>query len=236
MMTTSSAKPTDVWIIEDNEMFAAGVQRVVNSLAGMTCSGNFTSVEAAFAVLDQNAGNPGNADPDVILLDVQLPGMDGIEAIETFMTLAPDARIIILTVFDDADKIFRAVCAGASGYVLKSAGIDQIGAAIEQAMAGGAPMTPEVARKVLDAFARIEKIRENQQIPVIHGNSDDYHLTDREVAILRLLADGLLKKEIASTMNISVHTVSAHLRRVYGKLQVNTNTGAVAKALREGII
>ncbi len=230
MMTASTGKPTDVWIVEDNVMFGAGVQRVVNSLAGMTCGGNFTSVEAAFAALG------GTADPDVILLDVQLPGMDGIEALETFRMLSPDARIIILTVFDDADKIFRAVCAGASGYVLKSAGIDQIGASIEQVMAGGAPMTPEVARKVLEAFARIEKIRENQKNPVSPGSSDDYHLTDREVAILRLLADGMLKKEIAWTMNISVHTVSAHLRRVYGKLQVNTNTGAVAKALREGII
>mgnify|MGYP002636976627 FL=1 len=133
-------------------MFGLGVQRVVNILTGMTCGGNFTSVEAAFAALGATAA------PDVILLDVQLPGMDGIEALGTFRRLAPDARIIILTVFDDADKIFRAVCAGASGYVLKSAGIDQIGAAIKQVMAGGAPMTPEVARKVLDAFARIETI------------------------------------------------------------------------------
>ncbi|MDA0765317.1 MAG: response regulator transcription factor [Verrucomicrobia bacterium] len=224
MTTTSSEKPTDVWLVEDNVMFGLGVQRVVNSLAGMTCGGNFTSVEAAFAALE------GTAAPDVILLDVQLPGMDGIEALGSFKVLAPDARIIILTVFDDADKIFRAVCAGASGYVLKSAGIDQIGAAIKQVMAGGAPMTPEVARKVLDAFARIETISENQESP------DDYHLTDRELAILRLMADGLLKKEIAAHMEISIHTVSTHLRRVYCKLHVNTNTGAVAKALREGII
>ncbi len=223
-MTRSDEKTTDVWLVEDNVLFGTSVQRVVNSLEGMACSGNFTSVEAAFAALGVTSA------PDVILLDVQLPGMDGIKALGTFGELAPEAKVVILTVFDDADKIFRAVCAGASGYVLKSGGIDKIGQAIEQVMAGGAPMTPEVARKVLDAFAKIEKSQDSQESP------DDYHLTDRELAILRLMADGLLKKEIADRLDISVHTVSTHLRKVYGKLHVSTNTGAVAKALREGII
>jgi DNA-binding NarL/FixJ family response regulator len=213
-----------VWLVEDNAMFRTGVQRVVNSLEGMECDGSFDSVELAFAALGDQAP------PDVILLDVQLPGMDGISALARFKVLAPETRIIILTVFDDADKIFRAVCAGASGYVLKSSGIDQIGGAIEQVMAGGAPMTPEVARKVLKAFAKIETIEEGEE------NIYDYQLTDREKEILRLMADGKLKKEIAKHLDISVHTVSTHLRRVYGKLHVNTNTGAVAKALREGII
>jgi len=123
------------------------------------------------------------------------------------------------------------VCAIANGGedndVLKSAGIDQIGQTIEQVMTGGAPMTPEVARKVLDAFATMEPGQKCL---------DDYDLTLREREILRLMADGLLKKEIAEHLNLSVHTVSTHLRRVYGKLHVQTNTGAVAKALREKII
>lgn len=220
-MTTNNEKMIDVWLVEDNAMFSIGVQRVVNSLDGMACNGNFSSVEAAFAALATQAP------PDVILLDVQLPGMDGIEALATFRKRAPDARIVILTVFDDADKIFRAVCAGASGYVLKSAGIDQIGQTIEQVLTGGAPMTPGVARKVLDAFATMEPSQKCL---------DDYDLTLREREILRLMADGLLKKEIADRLDLSVHTVSTHLRRVYGKLHVQTNTGAVAKALREKII
>lgn len=220
-MTTSNEKTIRVWLVEDNAMFSMGVQRVVNSLAGMTCDGNFSSVEAAFAALATEAA------PDVILLDVQLPGMDGIEALATFRQLTPDARVVILTVFDDADKIFRAVCAGASGYVLKSAGIDQIGQTIEQVVSGGAPMTPEVARKVLDAFATMAPSQKCL---------DDYDLTLREREILRLMANGLLKKEIADQLDLSVHTVSTHLRRVYGKLHVQTNTGAVAKALREKII
>lgn len=210
-----------VWLVEDNAMFRMGVQRGVDSLEGMVCSGSFTSAEAAFASLETEAP------PDVILLDVQLPGMDGIAALKTFRERAPEAKVVILTVFDDSDKIFRAVCAGATGYVLKTSGIDQIGEAIHQVMDGGAPMTPGVAKKVLAAFARFEPTPET---------GDDYNLTDREREILRLMADGLLKKEIADSLGLSVHTVSSHLRHVYDKLQVTTNTAAVAKALREGII
>jgi DNA-binding NarL/FixJ family response regulator len=215
--------PTRVWLVEDNAMFATGVQRVIDSLDGMACTGRFRSVEEAFAALDAGLL------PDVILLDVQLPGLDGISALATFRQRAPGARAVILTVFDDADKIFRAVCAGASGYILKSSGIDQIGEAIRQVMEGGAPMTPEVARKVLEAFARLEP-------PRAGGSGEDYQLTPRERDILRLLADGLAKKEIAGALRISVNTVSTHMQRVYDKLHVGTNTGAVAKALREGII
>jgi DNA-binding NarL/FixJ family response regulator len=220
-MKTSPENTTNVWLVEDNPVFATGVQRVVNGFAGMTCTGRFSSVEQAFEALDD--GPP----PDVILLDVQLPGIDGISALATFKRRAPAAKTIILTVFDDADKIFRAVSAGASGYVLKSAGIDQIGEAIRQVMEGGAPMTPEVARKVLEAFARID--------PGPEGG-DDYQLTQREREILRLLADGLVKKEIGEALDISINTVSTHMQRVYEKLHVTTNTGAVAKALRERLI
>jgi DNA-binding NarL/FixJ family response regulator len=208
-------------LVEDNAVFATGVRRVIDALDGMTCTGSFRSVEEAFAKLA--AGDS----PEVILLDVQLPGMDGITALATLKEKAPLARIIILTVFDDVDKIFRAVCAGASGYVLKSSGIDQIGEAIRQVMDGGAPMTPGVARKVLDAFAAIEPGP---------GMPNEYNLTPRECEILRLMADGLIKKEIGDTLGISMNTVSTHMQRVYDKLHVKTNTGAVAKALRERLI
>lgn len=220
-MNATNDKTTHVWLVEDNPVYSTGVRRVVDSLEGMACTGCFISVEAAFTALDTDPP------PDAILLDVQLPGMDGIAALGTFRKRAPEAKVIILTVFDDADKIFRAVCAGASGYVLKSSGIDRIGEAIRQVMDGGAPMTPEVAKKVLGAFSRMTPVPDGQ---------DDYHLTQRERDILRLMADGLLKKEIAQTLDLSVHTVSTHLRSVYGKLHVSTNTGAVAKALRERII
>jgi DNA-binding NarL/FixJ family response regulator len=221
MMEPKTDTTIRVWLVEDNTMFAAGVGRVVDSLEGLSCDGCFTTVEAAFEALESGRV------PDVILLDVQLPGLDGITALATFRERAPDAKVVILTVFDDAEKIFRAVCAGAAGYVLKSAGIDRIADAIRQVVDGGAPMSPAVARKVLDVFPKLQPTS---------GTHEDYQLTDRETDILRLLADGLQKKEIAMELDISTHTVSTHLRRVYSKLHVTTNTGAVAKALREGII
>ena len=220
-MSESNTEHIRVWLVEDNEVFRRNVQRVINGLDGMTCDGSFDSAESTFAALQTNPA------PDVILLDVQLPGVDGIAALSKFLEAVPEIRVIILTVFDDADKIFRAVCAGASGYVLKASGTDKIGESIRQVMGGGAPMTPEVAKKVLDAFANSD---------LLPGAKGDYGLTAREQEILRLLAEGLLKKEIADALSISVNTVSTHLRRVYDKLHVNTNTGAVAKALREGII
>lgn len=220
-MKPTSDKNVQIWLVEDNLMFATGVKRVIDNFEGMRCSGSFRSVEQAFAALANSRA------PDVILLDVQLPGIDGITALATLKALAPQARIIILTVFDDAEKIFRAVCAGASGYILKSSGIDQLGEAIRQVMDGGAPMTAEVARKVLDAFSGID------QGP---SGGNEYNLTPRECDILRLMADGLVKKEIGDALGISVHTVSTHMQRVYEKLHVRTNTGAVAKALRERLI
>jgi len=190
----------------------------------MECAEAFTSVEEAFARMDGGAPLP-----DVVILDVQLPGIDGISALGGFRERAPAAKVLILTVFDETDKIFRAVCAGAAGYILKSGGVDEIGGAIRQVLEGGAPMTPQIARKVLDVFAKLEP--ESEESP-----RTDYNLTGREEDILRLMAQGLIKKEIAESLDISVHTVSTHLRSVYEKLHVNTNTGAVAKALREGII
>ena len=135
---------------------------------------------------------------------------------------------MILTVFDDADKILRAVCSGASGYLLKTSGVEEIAEAIRQVMEGGAPMTPKVAKRVLDLFVKTESQQPQQ--------SEDYRLTDREKDILRLMVEGLIKKEIADRLDISVHTVSTHLRSIYEKLHVNTNTGAVAKALKEDLI
>jgi DNA-binding NarL/FixJ family response regulator len=220
-MTETNEPTIRVWLIEDNTLFRTGVQRGIDSLPGMECGLCFASAEAAFEALDTEEP------PDVILLDVQLPGMDGIKALKILKDRAPRSRVMILTVFDDADKIFRAVCAGAAGYVLKSSGVDRIGEAIHQVMEGGAPMTPEVARKVLDAFTRIEPIA---------GATNDYQLTDREKEILGFMAGGLMKKEIAVKSGLSIHTVSSHIRHIYEKLQVSSNTAAVAKALREGLV
>ena len=222
-METQDNKEKNIWLVEDNQIFATGVERSIERMDGMKCGGNHRSVELALDAM--KAGDL----PDVILLDVQLPGMDGITAISHLKELAPLSQIVILTVFDDADKIFRAVCAGASGYILKTSTGEQIGEAINQVVDGGSPMTPEVARKVLDAFAKAGMQGAAEE-------ENDYDITDRQRDILRLMAEGLVKKEIADQLGISVHTVSTHMQRVYDKLHVTTNTGAVAKALRERLI
>ncbi|MEO0446488.1 MAG: response regulator transcription factor [Verrucomicrobiota bacterium] len=211
----------NVWIVEDNSVYRRGLARTLSSVPGLSCQGQFDRAESLFTALRKENR------PDVVLLDVQLPGMDGITALAELQTHFPELRTIILTSFDDSEKIFRAVCAGASGYLLKSAQKEEISRAIREVFEGGAPMTPSVSRKVLDQFASGSPGGDR---------SRDYDLTDREKDILRLMADGLIKKEIADHLAISVHTVNTHMRSIYEKLHVNTNTGAVAKAIREDIV
>jgi DNA-binding NarL/FixJ family response regulator len=210
----------EVWIVEDNSVYRRGLARTLSLAPGISCGRQFDRAERLFTALREEA-------PDVVLLDVQLPGMDGISALAKIRKTNLELRTVILTSFDDSDKIFRAVCAGASGYLLKSARKEEIARAIREAFEGGAPMTPSVSRKVLDQFTSGR---------MAGGEPGDYALTDREKDILRLMADGLVKKEIADHLNISVHTVNTHIRSIYEKLHVNTNTGAVAKAIREDIV
>jgi len=217
-----STHPTvKVWLIEDNAPYRVSVARAIDRTPGFTCSCHYSSFEEAREALS------GPEHPDVLLLDVGLPGLDGISALAEIRRLCPATKVVILTVFDDADKIFAAICAGASGYLLKTASIKEVADAIQQAIDGGAPMTPKVARRVIDRFSMLEGQSRS---------SPDYNLTEREKEVLELLAQGLIKKQISEQLDISVHTVTTHIRRVYEKLHVTTNTAAVAKALRERLI
>ena len=211
----------EVWLVEDNATYRRGLSRALSAGKGIRCGRQFECAEALFTALRSGTL------PDVVLLDVQLPGLDGLTALGEIRRDHPELRTIVLTAFDDDGKIFRAVCAGASGYLLKSADRTAIANAVHEVMEGGAPMTPSVARKVLDLFAP------KGPFPV---EKTQYPITEREREILRLMADGLIKKEIADLLAISVHTVNTHIRSIYDKLHVNTNTGAVAKALREDLI
>jgi DNA-binding NarL/FixJ family response regulator len=208
----------NVWIIEDNLAFSRNASAAINVADGLRCTLAFRSCEEALKSL--KTADP----PQVVLMDIGLPGMSGIEGIVRLRESAPGAEVVVLTVFEDEDKLFQAICAGASGYLLKGANLDEIADAIRLAHAGGSPMTPRIARRVLGFF----KERSARQA--------DYGLTDRERDILQLLVEGLVKKEIASRLGISFHTVDMHLRHIYEKLQVNTATGAVAKAVRERLV
>ncbi len=207
-----------LWLIEDNASFRRTVQRVVSRLPNIESVRGFGTFEEALAVL---ATSPV---PDIVLLDVGLPGMTGIEGIAPLKAAAPDVQILILTVFEDDDKIFLAICAGASGYLLKTSTTAEIAAAVSEVQHGGSPMTPRIARKVLEMFAKANPPKR------------DYGLSPREQEILQLLVDGKTVKEAAADLGISFHTADEYIRSVYAKLQVHTRGGAVAKALKERLV
>lgn len=207
-----------VWIIEDHAAFRRTLVRVLNAEADLQCSCDFDCCEKALAAMS------GGDLPDLILLDVGLPGMSGIEGIRLLKERAPKTLIVILTVFEDDDKVFKAICSGAAGYLLKTSSARDIIAAVRDALSGGSPMNPRVARRVLDMFSRLAP------------KQSDYGLSEREKEILQLMTSGLIKKEIADRLTLSIHTVDTYLRRIYEKLEVNTRTGAVAKALKEGLV
>jgi DNA-binding NarL/FixJ family response regulator len=208
-------KQASVWLVEDNEAYRRTVRRVINRLDGFTCPQAFAWCEDAVKLLEA-----GEA-PDVILLDVGLPGMNGLDGIRSIKSISPSTHVIVLTVFDNQEKVFQAICAGASGYLLKTSSEEKIAESIREVMCGGAAMTPSIAHKVIEKFASLAAPREN------------YGLTAREREILNLALDGLIKKEIADRLGLSFHTVDAHLRSIYTKLQVNTRAAAVSKALKE---
>jgi DNA-binding NarL/FixJ family response regulator len=207
-----------IWIVEDHSAFRRMLVRVLNAETGLQCARDFDSCEKLLAALAQDDA------PHLILLDVGLPGMSGLDGIRIIKERVPKTLVVILTVFEDDDKVFQAICAGAAGYLLKTSSVTEITQAVRDALAGGSPMTSRIARRVLDMFTKFAP------------KHSDYGLSEREKEILQLMTNGLIKKEIAEKLSLSVHTVDTYLRRIYEKLEVNTRTGAVAKALKEGLV
>ena len=207
-------RPVEVWMIEDNHAFRQTVARLLNQTQDIRCTRSFPACEDALALM--NTG----ATMDVILLDVELSGMNGIEGLRKIKALQPAARVVMLTVFEDHERVFRAICAGASGYLLKASPFDRIVESVHQVMAGGSPMSPRVATSVLEMFTRMA------------GPKTDFGLTEREREVLELMKEGLTKKEIAGRLALSFHTVDDYLRNIYAKLHVHSQAGAVAKAMR----
>jgi DNA-binding NarL/FixJ family response regulator len=210
-------KKTKIWIVEDNIFFQKCLIELINHETDLVCSQSFNSCEQAFPQLE--LGKP----PSIILLDIGLPGMSGLEGIQKFKEIAPSTQIIILTVHEDNDCIFQAICAGAAGYLLKSSQGEKIIEAIHDVQKGGSPINAQIARKVLTAFAALS------------SPSPDYNLTNREREILQQMINGLTKKEIGQKLFLSHHTIDTHVRNIYDRLHVNKRSSAVAKALTRRI-
>lgn len=204
-----------VGIVEDNIKIRNLIQRYLDMQDSMSCKVAVDSVEEMLDHLKENDS------PDVILMDIQLPGMSGIKGIEIIKKKYPDVEIIMLTVYHDSHKIFDSLVAGASGYLLKHTSLPEIKESIENLIAGGAPMSPQIARKVIEHF--------NKPEPENKPQSD---LTSREQDIVNGLVDGLSYKLIADRYDISIDTVRAHIRNIYKKLHVNSKAEVIAKSLR----
>lgn len=204
-----------VGIVEDNVKIRNLIQRYLDMQDTMNCKIAVDSVEEMLDHLKEHTP------PDVILMDIQLPGMSGIKGIEIIKKKYPDVEIIMLTVYHDSHKIFDSLVAGASGYLLKHTSLPEIKESIENLIAGGAPMSPQIARKVIEHF--------NKPEPENKPQSD---LTSREQDIVNGLVDGLSYKLIADRYDISIDTVRAHIRNIYKKLHVNSKAEVIAKSLR----
>jgi DNA-binding NarL/FixJ family response regulator len=201
-----------VAIVEDDPEVRQSLTRVLERTPGITCLGGFSSAEDALREVPA-------LKPQILLMDVNLPGMNGVECVRKLGPLVPATLILMLTVHDDTDTIFDALSAGASGYLLKPVSAPELLAAIRDVQAGGAPMTSNIARKVVQSFIK----------PVVKVDEDAASLSPREREILDLLAQGYIYKEIAERLDIAYRTVHTHIERIYGKLHVRSRSQAVAK-------
>jgi DNA-binding NarL/FixJ family response regulator len=207
-----------VAIVEDRREIRDGLEMLIGGTEGFRCTGSFRSMEEALARI-------GHDLPDVVLNDIGLPGMSGIEGIRILRERHPGLHVLMLTVYDDDDRIFDAICAGACGYLLKKTPPARLLESLKEAVAGGAPMSPEVARRVISLFREIRP-----------PERADYDLTPHETRLLKLFVEGHNYKTAAAELGVTVHTVSFHLRSIYDKLQVHSKTEAVAKALRDRLV
>jgi DNA-binding NarL/FixJ family response regulator len=204
-----------VAIVEDDTKIRGGLRFLIDSTAGYRVTGAFGSVEEALPAID--AG-----EPHVVLMDIGLPGASGVEGIRLLKAEHPDWQFLVLSVYDDDHRVFDAICAGACGYLLKKTPPARLLESIRELAEGGAPMSPEIARRVVDLFRDVRPAA-----PVAHG------LTPHESRLLRMLVEGHNYKTAATELGVSVNTVSFHMRKVYDKLQVHSKSQAVAKALRD---
>jgi DNA-binding NarL/FixJ family response regulator len=206
--------PITVSIVEDNEQLRTTLARVISRAEGFRCVSHYGDAEAALEGLPKDK-------PEVVLMDINLPRMNGVECVRRLKPLMPQVQIVMLTVYEDTDNIFNALTAGAAGYLLKRTKSAELLEAIREVHRGGSPMTTHIARKVTQSFQRAGP-----------SSQPTENLSEREQEVLDCLSQGFLYKEIADKLGISYETVHTYIRRIYEKLQVRTRTEAVAKFLK----
>jgi DNA-binding NarL/FixJ family response regulator len=207
-----------VAIIEDVRSLREGFWMLIDGTPGFHCTGSFRTMEEALDKIGFDL-------PDVVLADVGLPGMNGIEGTRVLKERYPDLTLLMLTIYDDDDRIFDALCAGACGYLLKKTPPARLLESLKEAASGGAPMSPEVARRVVTLF---REFRPPDRV--------DYNLTPHELRLLKLLVEGHNYKTAAATLGVSFNTICFHIKSIYEKLQVHSKSEAVSKALRNRLI
>lgn len=209
-------------IFDDNKSIRESITMLLGTVPDMEVAGSFSHVLDCVAdVRDCN--------PDIVLMDIEMPGMTGIEAVKTLKKEFPHIQVLMQTVFEDDDRVFDSICAGASGYILKNHINTRLIASIMELQYGGSPMSPAIARKVLSRLQQTPGVAKPEQTP-------DYHLSPREKEVLACIVEGLSYKMIADRLSISYETVRSHVKKIYEKLHVASLTEAVAKAINQRIV
>ena len=217
-MGDAAVSTISVAIVEDLDEIREGLADLLAHSPGFACAGVWGTMEDALKGLKTRR-------PEILLVDLGLPGMDGIEGIRRVREAWPSIVPVVLTVYQDDDRIIQALCAGTRGYLLKKTAAPEILTRLEEAAAGGAPMSPEIARVVVNLFSRF-----------VPSPDSDHGLTPHEVRVLKLLVDGDNYRTAATKLGVTRSTIAFHVRKIYTKLEVHSKTEAVAKALREGLL
>lgn len=209
-------QPIRVSIVEDDDRLRSIFINLLENTAGFRCVSAYESAETALIDLILKK-------PDIILMDINLPKMSGVDCLRQIKTKLPDVQVVMLTVYEDNDRIFESLESGAAGYLLKSTSPEEVLESLQDVAKGGAPMSASIARKVVQSFRKVAPVSEEMDL-----------LTPRELEILTLLASGYMYKEIAGMLFVSMDTVKTHVRNIYTKLQVRTKTEAVLKFIDKG--
>ncbi len=217
-MAAVSRTPIKVAIVEDQRNIRECMAILIDGTEGFVCSGSYRSMEEAIEKIPHIL-------PDVVLADIGLPGMDGIKGVRILKERLPQLLILMITVYNDDDRIFDAICAGAAGYLLKKTPPAKLIESLREAVQGGAPMSPEIARRVIELF------REHRP-----SERENYNLTPHETRLLKLFVQGHNYKTAAAELGVSFNTINFHVRNIYSKLQVHSRSEAVVKALRDRLI